>query len=47
MATRSDPIEQDENNARRFLDYMATYPNAVVIFHASDMIYTPTPMRRI
>ena len=38
MATRNDPTKQDEKNLHQFLDYMATYPNAVVIFHASDMI---------
>ena len=38
MTTRNDPTKQDEKNLHQFLDYMATYPNAVVIFHASDMI---------
>ena len=38
METRSDPTEQDEKNVHKCLDYMATYANAVVIFHASDMI---------
>ena len=37
-AKRNDPTEQHEKNLHQFLDYMATYPNAVVIFHASDMI---------
>ena len=30
--------EQDEKNVHQFLDYMATYPNAVVRFHASDIV---------
>ena len=38
MTTRSDHIKQDEKNVHQFLDYMATYPNEVVIFHASDII---------
>ena len=38
MATIIYPIEQDEKNVHQILDYMATYPNAVVRFHASDMI---------
>ena len=38
MATINDPTEQYNKNVHQFLDYMATYPNAVVIFHASDMI---------
>ena len=38
IASRIDPIEQYENNVNQLLDYMATYPNAVVGFHASDMI---------
>ena len=38
MSTRSDSTEQDEKLLHPFLDYMARYPNAVVIFHASDMI---------
>ena len=33
-----DPKEQDENNVNQFLDYMATYPNTVIRFQASDMI---------
>ena len=36
--TRNKPIEQDEKNVHQFLDYMVTYPNAVVIFHTSDII---------
>ena len=38
MSTINDPTEQDEKNMHQFLDYIATNPNAVVIFHASDMI---------
>ena len=38
MSTRSDPTEQYEKNVNQFLDYMATYPNAVVRFHVSAMI---------
>ena len=38
MTTKNDPTEQDEKILHQFLDYMATYPNAVVRFHASDMI---------
>ena len=38
MATRSYPTEQDEKILYQFLDYMATYTNAVVRFHASDLI---------
>ena len=38
MSRRRDPTEQDEKNIHQFLDYMATYPNAVVRFHATDMI---------
>ena len=33
-----DPTEQYENIVNQFLDYMATYPNAVNRFHASDNI---------
>ena len=32
------PIEQDEKNVHQFLYHMATYSNAMVRFHASDMI---------
>ena len=38
IAKNIDPIEQDEKNVNQFFDYTATYPNAVVIFHATDMI---------
>ena len=38
METRNDLTEQDEKYFHQFLDYMATYPNAVVIFQASDII---------
>ena len=38
MATLNDPTEQDEKNIHQFLDYMATNPNALVIFHASEII---------
>ena len=38
MATINDSTEQDEKNVDQFFDYMETYPNAVVQFHASDMI---------
>ena len=38
MATRNYPKEQDEKNILQFLDCMATNPNAVVRFNASDMI---------
>ena len=38
MTTRSDPTEQDEKNIDKILDYMSIYPNALVRFHASDMI---------
>ena len=38
MSTINDPTEQDEKKMHQFLDYIATNPNAVVIFHASDMI---------
>ena len=38
ISTKNEPIEQDEKNVHQFLDYMGTHPNAVVIFHASDMI---------
>ena len=34
METRNEPTEQDEKNVYNFLDCMATYQNAVVIFHA-------------
>ena len=37
--TINDPTEQDEKNVHKFVYYMATYPNTVVIFHASDMIF--------
>ena len=42
MATKIDPTEQDENNIHLFLDYMATYSNAVIRFHASGMILHDT-----
>ena len=38
MATINDPIEQDEKNLHKFLDYMTKNQNAVVRFHASDNI---------
>ena len=38
MVTRNEPIEKYEKNVHQLLDYMATNPNALVIFHASDMI---------
>ena len=38
ISTKNEPIEQDEKNVHQFLDYMVTYPNAVVIFHTSDII---------
>ena len=38
MSTKNNPTEQNEKNVHQFLDYIATYPNSVVIFHASDMI---------
>ena len=38
MATKNYPTEQDEKNVHQFLDYMGTHPNAVVRFHASDII---------
>ena len=38
MATINDPTEQDDKNIHQFLDYMATYPKAVVRFHALDII---------
>ena len=38
MATTNDPKEKDEKNVYQFLDYMATYPNTVVIFNALGMI---------
>ena len=38
MATRNYPTEQDEKNVHQLLDYMATYPNAVVRLHSSDII---------
>ena len=38
MAKRGDTTEQYEENVHQFLDYMATYPNAVLRFHASYMI---------
>ena len=42
MATKIYPTEQDENNIHLFLDYMATYSNAVIRFHASGMILHDT-----
>ena len=33
-----EPTEQDKKNLNQVLDYMASRINAVVIFHASDMI---------
>ena len=38
MATIIDPTQQYGGNVHSFLDEMATYPNAVVIFNASDKI---------
>ena len=38
MATKIYPTEQDKKNVHQFLDYMATYPNAVVRFQDSGMI---------
>ena len=38
MVSRIDPNEQDEKDINHFLDYMETHPDAVVRFHASDMI---------
>ena len=38
IAKRNDPTEQYEKNVHQCLDYMATYLNAVVRFHASDII---------
>ena len=35
---KNDPTEKDDKNVHQFLDSMATYSNAVVIFHASEMI---------
>ena len=39
MTTITDPIEQDDKNVHQFWYYMATYPNAVVIFQASGMSF--------
>ena len=47
MATKREPIEQDEENVHQFLDYMATYPNAVIRFTLQTWFYVPTPMRHI
>ena len=38
MESIIDSTEQDDNNENQFLDYIATHPNAVVRFHASDII---------
>ena len=38
MSSIIDPTEQDEKNINRFLYYMETHPDAVVQFHASEMI---------
>ena len=38
MSPRIEPTKQDENNKNQFLDYIETHPDAVVWFHASDMI---------
>ena len=38
ITTRSGLTEQDAKNVHQFLDCMATYPNSVVKFHASDII---------
>ena len=38
MVTRSDPTEQNDKNVHPFLDYIATYLNELVRFHALDMI---------
>ena len=38
METINYPTEQNDKNVHPFLDYMATYLNAVIRFHASDMI---------
>ena len=42
MATKTDPTEQDKNNIHQFLDYMVTYSNAIIRFHASGMILRGT-----
>ena len=38
MESRIDPTEQDEKNVNKLLDHMATHTNAVILFHALDMI---------
>ena len=38
MEKKIYPTEQDERNVNQILDYMETYPNAVVGFNASDMV---------
>ena len=38
MVTRSDLTKKKEKYINQFSDYMATYPDAVIRFHASDRI---------
>ena len=38
MVSIIKPTEQEEKILNQFFEYMATHPNAVVRFHASDMI---------
>ena len=38
MEKINGPIEQDDKDVHQFLDYMETYPNEVVSFHASGMV---------
>ena len=35
---QSRPTKQTEQQVEQFLDYMATYPEAKIRYHASDMV---------